>query len=118
MAQSPKEVVMEWCNSHDGGDPLETLRKVLADDVTVDLAGAGSWIGKDEVMQHEITGYGNLEAITVTPRLCAAEGDAVFLELDVNTRPHGGVDYPHQYCHSFIVRDGKIHAWRRWTTFK
>ena len=104
------EVVQEFCAAFAGKD-VDTIAKLLADDVVYHNVGMAPAVGKDASMA-SIQGFLDMsESLVFDIHRLAADGDTVLTER-TDTFTINGVKAPIAVMGAFDLRDGLIVAWR------
>jgi len=107
---TPEEVVQEFCAAFATKD-VDTISKLLADDVVYHNVGMAPAVGKEASIAM-IQGFLDMaEKMTFRIHRIAANGDSVLTER-TDTFTINGADSPVAVMGSFDLRDGKIVAWR------
>ena len=107
---TPEEVVQEFCTAFSNKD-VDTIGKLLADDVVYHNVGMAPAVGK-EASVAMIQGFLDMaEKMTFQIHRIAANGDSVLTER-TDTFTINGADSPVAVMGTFDLSDGKIVAWR------
>ena len=107
---TPEEVVQEFCAAFATKD-VDTISKLLADDVVYHNVGMAPAVGKEASIAM-IQGFLDMaEKMTFEIHRIATNGDSVLTER-TDTFTINGADSPVAVMGSFDLRDGKIVAWR------
>jgi limonene-1,2-epoxide hydrolase len=107
---TPEEVVQEFCAAFATKD-VDTISKLLADDVVYHNVGMAPAVGKEASIAM-IQGFLDMaEKMTFQIHRIAANGDSVLTER-TDTFTINGADSPVAVMGTFDLSDGKIVAWR------
>jgi limonene-1,2-epoxide hydrolase len=107
---TPTEIVEEFCAAFAGKD-VETIAKLLADDVVYHNVGMAPAEGKEASLAM-IQGFLDMsEAMRFEIHRIAANGDSVLTER-TDTFTVNGTDAPVPVMGTFDLRDGLIVGWR------
>ena len=107
---TPSDVVREFCAAFAVKD-VDTIGRLLADDVVYHNVGMAPAVGKDASMA-SIQGFLDMsESLVFDIHRLAADGDTVLTER-TDTFTINGVKAPIAVMGAFDLRDGLIVAWR------
>ena len=107
---TPEQVVQEFCNAFSTKD-VDTIGKLLADDVVYHNVGMEPAVGKEAAVAM-IQGFLDMaESLSFEIHRLAADGNVVLTER-TDTFVINGVTAPIAVMGTFELRDGLIVAWR------
>jgi limonene-1,2-epoxide hydrolase len=107
---TPTEVVQEFCAAF-GAKDLDTIGRLMADDVVYHNVGMEPAVGKEASLA-AIKGFLDMsESLAFAVHRIAASGDTVLTER-TDTFTINGVAAPIAVMGAFELRDGLIIAWR------
>jgi limonene-1,2-epoxide hydrolase len=107
---TPTEVVQQFCAAFAAKD-VDTIGRLLADDVVYHNVGMEPAVGKDASLA-SIQGFLDMsESLEFDIHRLAADGDTVLTER-TDTFVMNGLKAPVPVMGTFDLRDGKIVAWR------
>ncbi len=107
---SATEVVREFCGAF-GAKDVDTIARLLADDVVYHNVGMEPAVGKEASLA-TIQGFLDMsESLEFDIHRLAAEGDTVLTER-TDTFTINGTPAPVPVMGAFDLRDGRIVAWR------
>jgi limonene-1,2-epoxide hydrolase len=109
-ADEAERIVREFCDSFDGRD-AESLRHYFTDDVVYHNIPLDPAVGIDATIAFIDAFFGMCDTMTIETVHLAVRDDHVLTER-IDTFTVGDVVAPLPVMGTFVVRDGKISAWR------